>query len=48
MVWLAARRPKRFRSLMVTMSAMWIALPYLGAARKARFFKTWRSEPWNM
>ncbi len=31
----------------MTLSAMWIALPYLGASRKARFFKTWRSEPWN-
>jgi hypothetical protein len=32
----------------MTLSAMWIALPYLGATRKARFFKTRRSEPWNM
>ena len=31
----------------MTLSAIWIALPYLSAARKARFFKTWRSEPWN-
>jgi hypothetical protein len=31
----------------LTLSAMWIALPYLGATRKTRFLKTWRSEPWN-
>jgi hypothetical protein len=27
--------------------AVWIGLPYLRATRKTRFFKTWRSEPWN-
>ena len=31
----------------MTLAAMWIGLPYLGAARKTRFSKTWRSEPWN-
>jgi hypothetical protein len=31
----------------MTLSAMWIGLPYLGAARKAKFFKSWRTEPWN-
>jgi hypothetical protein len=31
-----------------TLSAVWIGLPYLRANRKSRFFKTWRSEPWNM
>jgi hypothetical protein len=31
----------------MTLSAMWIGLPYLGATRKAKFFKTWRTEPWN-
>jgi hypothetical protein len=30
-----------------TLAAAWIALPYLGANRKARFLKIWRSEPWN-
>ena len=30
-----------------TLAGVWIALPYLRAARKARFFKTWRSDPWN-
>jgi hypothetical protein len=30
-----------------TLSAVWIGLPYLRATRKTRFFKTWRSEPWN-
>ena len=30
-----------------TLSALWIGLPYLRATRKTRFFKTWRSEPWN-
>ena len=29
------------------LAAVWIGLPYLGTTRKARFFKTWRSEPWN-
>ena len=31
----------------VTLAAVWIGLPYLRATRKTRFFKTWRSEPWN-
>ena len=31
----------------MTLSAVWIGLPYLGATRKAKFFKTWRTEPWN-
>ena len=31
----------------MALSAMWIGLPYLGATRKAKFFKTWRTEPWN-
>jgi hypothetical protein len=31
----------------MTLSAMWIGLPYLGATRKAKFFKTRRTEPWN-
>jgi hypothetical protein len=31
----------------ITLAAVWIGLPYLGTTRKARFFKTWRSEPWN-
>jgi hypothetical protein len=30
-----------------TLSAAWIGLPYLRGNRKTRFFKTWRSEPWN-
>ena len=30
-----------------TLAAVWFGLPYLGATRKARFLKTWRSEPWN-
>ena len=30
-----------------TLAAVWFGLPYLGAARKTRFLKTWRSEPWN-
>jgi hypothetical protein len=30
-----------------TLAAVWFGLPYLGAARKSRFLKTWRSEPWN-
>jgi hypothetical protein len=29
------------------LAGVWIALPYLRATRKARFFNTWRSEPWN-
>ena len=31
----------------MTLAAVWIGLPYLGATRKAKFFKTWRTEPWN-
>ena len=31
----------------MTLSALWIGLPYLGATRKAKFLKTWRTEPWN-
>jgi hypothetical protein len=31
----------------MTLSAIWIGLPYMGAARKAKFFKSWRTEPWN-
>ena len=30
-----------------TLAAVWFGMPYLGAARKTRFLKTWRSEPWN-
>jgi hypothetical protein len=28
-------------------AGVWIALPTLRATRKTRFFKTWRSDPWN-
>jgi hypothetical protein len=31
----------------MTLAAMWMGLPYLRGTRKARFLKTWRSEPWN-
>jgi hypothetical protein len=31
----------------VALAGVWIALPYLRATRKARVFRTWRSEPWN-
>ena len=31
----------------MSLSAMWIGLPYLGATRKAKLFKSWRTEPWN-
>ncbi len=31
----------------MALAGVWIALPYLRATRKARFFKTGRSEPWN-
>jgi hypothetical protein len=31
----------------MAVAGMWIALPYLRATRKTRFFKTWRSDPWN-
>jgi hypothetical protein len=31
----------------MTLAAVWFGLPYLGANRKTRFLKTWRSEPWN-
>jgi hypothetical protein len=30
-----------------TLAAVGAGLPYLRGARKARFFKTWRSSPWN-
>jgi hypothetical protein len=29
------------------LSAVWIGLPYLGATRKAKFCRAWRTEPWN-
>jgi hypothetical protein len=31
----------------MAVAGVWIALPYLRATRKTRFFKTWRSDPWN-
>jgi hypothetical protein len=31
----------------MTLAAVWFGMPYLGATRKTRFLKTWRSEPWN-
>ena len=31
----------------MTLSAVWIGLPYLGATRKAKFCRSWRTEPWN-
>jgi hypothetical protein len=31
----------------MALAGVWIALPYLRATRKSRFFKTWRSDPWN-
>jgi hypothetical protein len=31
----------------MTLAAVWTGLPYLRASRKTRFFRTWRSEPWN-
>jgi hypothetical protein len=31
----------------MALAGVWIGLPYLRTTRKARFFKTWRSEPWN-
>jgi hypothetical protein len=30
-----------------TLAAVWLGLPYLGGARKARFLGTWRSQSWN-
>jgi hypothetical protein len=30
-----------------SLAAMWVGLPYLGATRKTRYFKTWRCKPWN-
>jgi hypothetical protein len=30
-----------------TLAAVWLGLPYLRGARKARFLGTWRSQPWN-
>ena len=30
-----------------TLAALWAAMPYLRGGRKARFFETWRSQPWN-
>jgi hypothetical protein len=31
----------------MAVAGVWIALPYLRATRRTRFFKTWRSDPWN-
>jgi hypothetical protein len=31
----------------LALAGVWIALPYLRATRRAGFFKTWRSDPWN-
>jgi hypothetical protein len=31
----------------MAVAGVWIALPYLRSTRKTRFFKTWRSDPWN-
>ena len=31
----------------MAVAGVWIALPYLLPTRKTRFFKTWRSDPWN-
>ncbi len=32
----------------MAVAGVWIALPYLRATRKTRFFKSWRRDPWNM
>jgi len=31
----------------MAVAGVWMALPYLRATRRTRFFKTWRSYPWN-
>jgi hypothetical protein len=31
----------------MAVAGVWIALPTLRATRKTRFFRTWRSDPWN-
>jgi hypothetical protein len=32
----------------ITLAGVWIAMPYPRATRKVGFFRSWRSEPWNM